>query len=122
MKCEICGEPASAHFCDLLPDGTRSERHLCDVHARDLLSTLQSPEQAAVAMLPNLRALVTFIRTNNRMPTHTEMRHFNAVGDLSTTLPGTADFDRQLAYLETLIEFIEKHRQFPAEEELPDPF
>jgi hypothetical protein len=51
VKCEICAEPAAVHFCDLLPDGTAVQHHLCHVHVCDVLLVRQSPEQAAHAML-----------------------------------------------------------------------
>ncbi len=86
------------------------------------IPAMPSTEQLALAMVPKLRSLATFIRSNNRMPTRDEMKHFNAVGDLTQTLPGSADFDRQLTYLEDLVDFIEKNRRFPTEQEMPDPF
>lgn len=74
-------------------------------------------------MVPNLRALAAFIRSNNRMPTREEMRnYFNASGDLSGTMPGTAEYDQQLSYLEGRADFIEENHRFPTEAEMPDPF
>ena len=121
MKCEICGALATVHINELQTDGT-SMRHLCEVHAREIGMAIPSTEQSALAMVPTLRSLATFIRSNNRMPTPDEMQQFNAVGDLTQTLPGTAEFDCQLKYLEDLSDFIEKNRRFPTEEEMPDPF
>jgi hypothetical protein len=74
------------------------------------------------AVLPDLQALAAFIRTNNRVPARAEMWEFGASGDLTETLPGTANFGRQLAYLEDLVDFIERNRRFPTEQEMPDLF
>jgi hypothetical protein len=122
MKCEICGADCTLHITELQSDGTSMNRHLCDAHAREAGIALPSAEQSALELVPKLRSLSTFIRANNRMPTSDEMAQFGAFGDLTQTLPGTADFDRQVTYLEDLATFIEQNGRYPAEEEMPDPF
>jgi hypothetical protein len=122
MKCEICGAETTVHVTDLQTDGTSVERHLCEVHAREAGMPVPSTDHLALAMVPKLRSLARFIRSNNRMPTRDEIQQLGAFGDLTHTLPGTADFDRQLMYLENSADFTEKNRRFPTEEEMPDPF
>ena len=123
MKCEICGADAAFHVTELQIDGTSVSRHLCEAHAGKAGIAIPSAEQQAMAMVAKLRSLASFIRSNNRMPTRDELRQkFNAAGDLSRTLPGTADFNRQLTYLEECADFIEKNLRVPTEEEMPDPF
>ena len=73
-------------------------------------------------MVPKLRSLADFIRTNERMPSATELQQFGGVGNLSNTTHGSEAFDRQLAYLEQVADFIELKQRIPTEEELPDPF
>ena len=122
MKCEICGADTTVHIIELQTDGNSVERHLCEVHAREAGMAIPSTDQSALAVVPKLRSLATFIRSNNRMPTRDEMEHLNGFGDLTQTLPGTADFDRQLTYLDNFADFIEQNGRFPTEQEMPDPF
>ena len=122
MKCKICGADTTVHITELPTDGTSVERHLCEIHAREAGMAIPSTEQSALAMVPKLRSLATFIRSNNRMPTPDEMQQFKAVGDLMQTLPSTSDFDRQLNFFDRFADFIEENGRCPTEQEMPDPF
>ena len=122
MKCEICGAETTIHTTELQDDGRSVERHLCREHAVKAGLPVPTETQSAVALVPKLRSLVAFIRTNSRMPTRDEMAQFNAVGDLSEAEPGTPEFDQQVAYLEDFASFIETNGRYPTEQELPDPF
>ena len=94
MKCEICGATTAIHITELhTEDNSLVERHLCHQHAIEAGLPVPTAEQSALAKVPMLRSLATFIRTNNRMPSPDEMAQFGAAGDLSGTLPGTSDFD-----------------------------
>lgn len=122
MKCQICGAVATVHTAELQADGTSLDRHLCEVHAREAGMAILTTAQSALAMVPKLRSLETFIRSENRVPTPDEMPQFSAFGDLTQTLPDTVDFDCQVQYLEDFADFLERNRRFPTEDELPDPF
>jgi len=122
MRCEICGKLATFHVQDLQEDGRSAERHYCRDHAIEagLPASYETPSVAAA--IPSLRSLVAFMRNNNRMPRPDEMAQFGAAGVLTATLPGTTDFDRQVAYLEDVATFIEQHDRLPTEQKLLDPF
>ena len=122
MKCEICGEETTIHITEVYDDDNSVERHLCHEHAIEAGMPVPSAEQSAIVDAPKLRSLATFIRANDRMPRPDEMARFGAFGDLTETLPGTADFDRQVTYLEDFATFIEQNRRYPTEQEMPDPF
>ena len=128
MKCDICGaEDPSVHTIDVHIDGSRAEesslqRCVCEACARKAGMEFPSAEQQALAIVPKFRRLAAFIRSNNRMPNPQELRNLGAAGDLSDTLPGTPEFDRQLRFLEECADFIEENRRLPTEQEMPDPF
>jgi hypothetical protein len=122
MKCEICGEDATVHVTEVHDDRDPVQRRLCDRHALEAGLPMPTAEQSATEMVAKLRSLATFIRTNNRMSRPDEMAQQGAAGDLTETLPGTADFDRQVTYLEDFATFIEQNGRPPTDQEMPDPF
>ncbi|HLN32504.1 MAG TPA: hypothetical protein VK395_32550 [Gemmataceae bacterium] len=123
MKCAFCDALAVAHITEVQTDEITVERNLCEAHAteRGFLST-DRQQASALKFLARIRRLIEFIKVNDRMPTPTELQQLGAYGML-TAAAGSKEFKEQLAYLETMADFVEKHRRIPKEEELPpDPF
>ena len=103
-------------------DGSTTDQYLCGTCLRSNGVSILSEEKLVLAKVPQIRALANFIRQNNRMPSKLELIQFGGVGDLSSTVPGTAAFECELKYLDDLADFIERTRRFPTDAELPDPF
>lgn len=123
MKCENCGAETDILVTNFeVTDESTTQSYLCESCLRDIGVDTPSEEQMVLEKVPKLRALVSFIRQNNRMPSSTELSQFGGAGDLSSTLPGTVEFDRAIKYFDELADFIERTRRFPTEAELPDPF
>jgi hypothetical protein len=124
MKCEICGAEASVHVTDVYvteahSDNTRGERQLCLTCAQQVGLPVSTD---FTHYAQKIRKLAAFIKTNNRMPSTEELRLFGGAGTMPLSEPGTSDFQEQLNYLESQANFLEQHKRFPTEEELPDPF
>jgi hypothetical protein len=124
MQCEVCGAPAEVHVTILdegAPEEDRyTEQQLCSACAQKLMPDLPVPKPTDA--LPQLRALLGWIKTNNRLPLGADYGLLGGAGDLSAAQPDTKEFAEQVGYFEALITFLEKHARFPTEGELPDPF
>lgn len=118
-KCEVCGNTGTVHVTVVDETGQSTSCCLCLMHAQEGGYLVSSPSEGIVNQL---QKLIDFMKANQRMPSSDELQQFGSGGDLSSTQPGSPEFYRQLAYLESVVEFVKTQRRFPTQEELPDPF
>jgi hypothetical protein len=118
MECAVCGTTPTVHVTVVDEHGTARTRCLCNAHA----AQAGYPVPSAAQLLPTLRSLIAFIKTNQRMPSAAELQEIGGSGDLSAAQPGSKDFQKQLAYLEAVVEFTESQGRIRTEQELRDRF
>lgn len=121
MKCEMCDSPATVHITDLSADEDSAVRSLCEAHAREAGLLIPSAEESRKAVLRQIKLLADFLRTERRMPSSDELMPMGG-----STGPAQADtedkIDEYVAYLDSVVAFVERNGRFPTDEELPDPF
>jgi hypothetical protein len=111
MKCDLCEKSATVHLTEirggLFGRQKKTERHLCDDHAKAAGLPIDS---GSVEVRLSYLKLLTFIRHHKRMPTQDEQYHLG-----QPIVPGfemeSGSWDEQrLADLERfLTEFLSRH-------------
>lgn len=121
MKCEVCGAPSDLHVTEVDEHGAATERHFCRVHASSVGVTMPSERQLAESRLPELRGLVEFMRTHERMPSRAEQLEQGLTPFVAESRiePGSEEFRRLLAHLEEVVAFIEANGRLPTGGEIP---
>jgi hypothetical protein len=120
MKCDLCDAEASVSATDcFLDDDHHISQNLCIGCANQRGMNIDT---SIAEKVQKIRNLVEFIHANNRMPSPNELRLLGGAGNMSSTAPGTKEYLEQVHYLEMSLDFIEQHKRWPTEQELPDPF
>jgi hypothetical protein len=131
MKCDICGNPATVHVCEIR-FGKKTERHLCSRHAGaaefagaenlppgQLLvngTVCSSAQEAAVrGILDNLRGTRNFLRQHGRMPSNVDQVRQGMVlpDDGPVSYMMDEELLKEFGRLDATVRFIQEHGRMP---------
>jgi hypothetical protein len=124
-SCELCSNAAivAAAICEA--DGSSTTKFYCESHAKAL--NLVSEEQFLNAnrdILNKLRALKSFTKRHSRMPNDEECIEIGFPPQFAVGVSQSgSSIERQMAFIECLVEFIDNNGRYPNADEMPpNPF
>ncbi len=103
-----CANEATAYATIASPNGRYVQTAVCASHLQEVGVAADVVRTNLLHFtVPRLRSLIAFMETKRRLPTAEELARLGMAAGLSSMSDDDANFEKQLAYIKKVADFIE---------------